>query len=1243
MAKRWPRLQATRRRATRCGSRRLGFLRHKWSLFCVLGLTLVAAATLAIRPAAAFQPITLDAEQDRIEITQLVEAFEGRGDQLQVETAAGADGIAGRMSVRAAVANTNPSWVVFALRNPSDKPIERWVTADRYNIIGSNVLFPDLDARRIESVTPSLGFVPDRIANDRADIFLVTLNPGQTITYAAEMASDRFPRMYVWKALAFEQRNRSQSLFNGIMLGITGLLAIFLTAIFAANHKAIFPSAALVAWCVLGYLCIDFGFWHKLFQQLKPESNATYRAMAEAAVAASLVMFLFTFLRVRHWHSLIRFLYGLWIIAQLVLIAFAPLDPRLASTFARSSFFLIAAAGSLHVLWLALRGQDRALSLVPTWLLFLVWLFAAATAVHGQLLGEPAVYGIVSGLVLIVTLIGFTVTQFAFRAQEPIYGSTPNQLQLRAQAIEASGAGVWEWNARRDEISVGPVVEELLGLPPGDLSTRLEDWMQHLHPADRERFRLVLWGVQEKDGGSIRMDFRLRRADSTYKWFELVAASNEHGDHRSLRCVGLLRDITETKRSHERLLHDAVHDNLTGLPNRELFSDRLGQGITRAKTNKGPRPTIIFIDIDRFKAVNTAFGVIVGDSLLLTLARRLTRHLGPEDTLARVGGDQFAILLGNDIDPREIALLAERIRRSLRSPINIQGKEVVMTGSLGIAVFDPAERDMDLLRDAEIAMYRAKRAGTDRIEIFRPDMRSEREDRLRLESDLRLAVERRQLKIFYQPIMYLPNEDLAGFEALVRWDHPTLGLLGPSDFVPIAEESDLIVKLGSYVLETAAQEAAKWQNELPREEAPLFVSVNVSSRQLFRQDLITEVRHILGREIVPKGSLRLEITESLVMENPEQAAEMLEQLRAAGANLALDDFGTGYSSLAYLQRFPFDVIKVDRGLIRESSGGGSATVIVRSIVALAEELQKKVVAEGIETPEDAAFLRSIGCEYGQGYYYGEPVSDREVIDHLRLVRKTDKNVERRWGFGAAAKRAKKNELRSETTTTALVPVAAEPAMQAVVAPPAEKPPKKSKLARRAERRRSGSAVTAPPVQTPMSSGHTLSRPTQSGADMLSQPGAAPFVMPAAPSLQRPAHVPAQAPRGASRLSTALARLTTNGTVPAGRRDPRLPPVDLADPRAGGQPIDTLARLLQSAAHPVPAPVDVRAGGGANGAIPRQGTAAAAASMAAIAAAIAPPGQRRRDARPSDPGSAQGDPGQGAGPPNSNASQPRQRK
>ncbi|MGB6969864.1 MAG: sensor domain-containing phosphodiesterase [Methyloceanibacter sp.] len=970
----------------------------RWAHLAALAVALCASLLLwPCSLAQAVDAIVVKPELEKIDVTALGELYEGRGDRLQIETAPGQDGFVGRVAVQATTPGTNPGWLVFALTNPTTDRITRWLVAPRYTLANSRAFWPELDAGRISAITPSLGFRPERMTSNRADMFRLSLEPGQTITFAAEMSSRQVPRLTLWDPDAYQAKLQDRMLFNGVLLGITGLLAIFLTAIFAANHRAIFPATALVAWAGLAYFCIDFGFWTKLFP-VEAGRMALYRAAAEAGVAASLVLFLYAFLRIGLWHGWIKTLFWCWIAAQFGLIVFAVIDPRLAAGLARGSLVGMAGIGTCLIAYLALRGQDRALLLIPSWMLLLVWLFGAAMIVLGKLSGDLMNAGLAAGLVLILVLLGFTVTQFAFRSAAgggALQLGPTSHVQMKSLAVDGSGAAVWQWNAGKDQITVAPEVEEALGAIPGTLDTTVDRFLQHMHATDRERFRMMLWSLQENQGGELQTEFRLKRQDGTYLWYELRARAAPSDNTRLLRCVGLMRDVTGLKRSHERLMHDAVHDSLTGLPNRELFIDRLQGGITRAREGQANRPTVMFIDIDRFKNVNQSFGLAVGDSMLLTLARRLSRHLNPQDTLARLGGDQFAILMISETDPRQVATLAERVRRALRTPMKIAGKEIVLTASIGIVVDDGVQATgQDILREGEIAMLRAKRGGADRIEIFSASMRGEDESRLPLESDLRKALERRQIAVLYQPITRLASNQLAGFEALLRWDHPTRGRLGADDFIPIAEETGLISELGSYVLTQALEEAVRWHKVLPRERDPLFVSVNVSSRQLFRQDLVQEIRLMLAKEAVPRGTLKLEITESLVMENPERAVEILTWLKTFGASLALDDFGTGYCSLSYLHRFPCDTIKVDRSLVRDTGLNGSTPLILRSIIALAHELGKEVVAEGVETAEDAAYLRSIGCEYGQGFYYGEPMSTKEVDDLLGALASHRKRQQR---------------------------------------------------------------------------------------------------------------------------------------------------------------------------------------------------------------------------------------------------------
>jgi diguanylate cyclase (GGDEF)-like protein len=375
--------------------------------------------------------------------------------------------------------------------------------------------------------------------------------------------------------------------------------------------------------------------------------------------------------------------------------------------------------------------------------------------------------------------------------------------------------------------------------------------------------------------------------------------------------------------------------------------------------------------------VNDSVGIAVGDSILLTLARRLGRLLKPQDTLARLTGDQFALILLSERDSERITAFAETLRRALRAPITFNDREIFLTASMGVALGDgQPHRTEELLKDAELAMYHAKRIGGDRIEVYKPTMRARKTDRLALESELRRALEREEITIVYQPIIRLEDRRVAGFEALARWDHPKMGRTSPADFISIAEEIGLIVDLGLFVLERTARQLAHWQRGM-RNREPIFVSVNVSSRQLLRQDLVHDLRTVIARHGLPRGALKLEITESVVMENPEHAAQMLTRMRELGAGLSLDDFGTGHSSLAYLQRFPFDTIKIDQSFVRASSKG-TRPVILRSIISLAHDLGMEVVAEGAETDSDAVELYQLGCEYAQGFAFGEPMSADEA-------------------------------------------------------------------------------------------------------------------------------------------------------------------------------------------------------------------------------------------------------------------------
>jgi diguanylate cyclase (GGDEF)-like protein/PAS domain S-box-containing protein len=623
------------------------------------------------------------------------------------------------------------------------------------------------------------------------------------------------------------------------------------------------------------------------------------------------------------------------------------------------------------VIYLSTHGYDRAVLLIPTWFLLVVWAVALVLTVMGFVVNDIIGPALLGGLVLIVMLIGFTVMQHAFAG-----GITHNivtDVERRALALTGAGDMIWDWDVSADRIYTSPETEHLLGLKRGALEGPASRWLDVLHALDRDRFRAALDSVLEQRRGRLVQDFRLRTPEGHYLWFALKARPVVGSDGEVVRLVGTLTDVTEFKTAEERLLHDAVHDNLTGLPNRQLFLDRLESVMSFAKADPSVRATVVVIDLDRFKQVNDSVGIAVGDSILLTLARRLARLLKPQDTLARLTGDQFSMIVLSEKDPTRLIAFAETIRRTIRAPITFNDREIFLTASIGLALGDQQpNRSEEVLKDAELAMYHAKRIGGDRIEVFKPPMRARKTDRLTLESELRRALEREEIIILYQPIVRLEDRSVAGFEALARWEHPKMGRMSPSEFISIAEEIGLIVDLGLFVLERTARQLSSWQRQVRLRE-PVFASVNVSSRQLLRHDLIHDLRTVLSRAGLARGTLKLELTESLVMENPEHAAQLLTRIRELGAGLALDDFGTGHSSLAYLQRFPFDTIKIDQSFVR-ANNKGTRPVLLRSIISLAHDLGMDVVAEGAETDSDAVELYQLGCEYAQGFVFGEPMT-----------------------------------------------------------------------------------------------------------------------------------------------------------------------------------------------------------------------------------------------------------------------------
>jgi diguanylate cyclase (GGDEF)-like protein/PAS domain S-box-containing protein len=545
----------------------------------------------------------------------------------------------------------------------------------------------------------------------------------------------------------------------------------------------------------------------------------------------------------------------------------------------------------------------------------------------------------------------------------------------------ATSDAIWDWNLGTDELWWNEGFQKLFGYSAEETGTYILSWIDRIHPDDSERVMQDIHRHIESRKQNWSDEYRFRRSDGSYAFVIDRGYLVYNEENWPVRMLGSMMDVTDRKSLEEQLTHQALHDPLTEIPNRALFRDRVDHALAKlVRTNTSL--AVLFLDLDNFKAINDSLGHAAGDKLLISVAERLQDCLRTTDTAARLGGDEFAVLVDTVHRSDEAVMIAERILSVFKQPFVIDGKEVYVGTSIGIAGSSAeAMNTEELLRNADLAMYMAKSHGKGKFIVFEPKMHEALMERIELEEDLRRGIDKKEFTIHFQPILDLGSETLLGMEALVRWNHPKLGLLAPMRFIPIAEETNLIVPLGEWILNEACGQVQKWREQYAG-ELNISVTVNISIRQFQQLELVEMVSDALKKSGLPPQFLILEITESFMIQDTEPTIAKLHELKKIGIRLAVDDFGTGYSSLSYLQRFPIDILKIDKSFVDKLGHGDKGNAVARAIIMMGDSLNLKTIAEGIEHPEQIVALQSLGCEAGQGFHFAHPLTKQAMDEFL---------------------------------------------------------------------------------------------------------------------------------------------------------------------------------------------------------------------------------------------------------------------
>jgi diguanylate cyclase (GGDEF)-like protein/PAS domain S-box-containing protein len=870
-------------------------------------------------------------------------------------------------------------WALYTLQNKAAEPRDVILVVAHRGFVSSGLFQPSHTGSLIIKAASSNPAVKFSVLNGpREDLIAIHLEPGQTMT-AALQGMEKLPIADVWTARAYEQRQSQLSGLHGAILGIALLLALGIGLVAVLRNSWFACAALILSLAFVLFLAQELGLTQAAYARISdtPLDRDQLRAVVESLLCAGYIVALIGMSGTDRTVPVQRVL--LWVLVGLAIANMALLffNPALATGFARIGIGFLAIEGIL-VLLRSQRNGMAANHAMPFWLALCGWTALATVAIFSTVAVPLLTIVLLLGACALLAYLGFVVLEHVFigETQDAEYDTEPQESELRsALALSSARHYLWEWSMATNEISLAGDFWNALGYAPNAETLEQQHFLEAVHPDDIAELLEKASAVATTKMRVLEHDFRYRDAEGRYRWFALRARAHNDEDGGNIISVGTLTDITKSKELEARLQKDAVHDPVTGLPSRALFLDRLQRSLS---SRVGSPVRVLIIDLDRFRTLNEGYGADVGDELLLITAKRIQERLGAEDSATRLTGSQFAVAYAELSKGEGELAFATAIMSAVAAPIVLASDEVVLSVSAGLSHRGlPGAAPDELISQATSALLAAKSRGAGQLVTYDIGMRNDRVTQVALESSLRQAIARAEIEVHFQPIHALASGAIAGFEALARWRHPTLGLIAPEQFINAAEEAGLIGELGQIVLAEAARNLGIWQRTIARSRN-LFMAVNVSATQLLEQDYAASVQHVLNREGLVLGSLKIEVTEAVVTRHRDRVLALFGQLRNMGVGLSCDDFGTGYSSLSTLRDLPFDTLKLDRSFVTPQYDDDRASHVIRSVLELAHGLAMSVVCEGIETQEQAERLETLGCDFGQGFYFGQAIPARNV-------------------------------------------------------------------------------------------------------------------------------------------------------------------------------------------------------------------------------------------------------------------------